>query len=97
MAEKVGERLRKAREKAGLSQVELAKRVKASRGAIYNWENDVTAIRNGYVPALAEAFGLHPSDITPFGGHPDNEALARIEEKLDQLLERIERRLSDIA
>jgi hypothetical protein len=48
------------------------------------------------VPALAAALGVHPSTITPFGSDPDRQALARIEEKIDRLLgriERIERRL----
>src|SRR5262245_66191862 len=90
---KIGERIRRAREKAGLSQAELARRIKVSRTAIYLWEEGETAIRNGKVPALAAALGLQPSDLNPFDGDP---TLARIEEKLDRIdarLERIERRL----
>ena len=97
MADKnVGERIRMAREKADLSQVELAKRVKVTRTAIYNWEEGV--IRNGTVPAPAAALGVHPSTFTPFGSDPDRQALARIEEETDRLLggiERIERRLNN--
>jgi transcriptional regulator with XRE-family HTH domain len=99
MADKnVGERIRMAREKADLSQVELAKRVKVTRTAIYHWEEGVTEIRNGTVPALAAALGVHPSTFTPFGSDPDRQALARIEEKIARLLggiERIERRLNN--
>ena len=90
---KVGDRIRRAREKVGLTQVALAKRIGVSRGAISNWEQGVTSIRNGKLPALAAALNLHPSELTPFGDYqradatPDQAALVRIEEKLDRLLD----------
>lgn len=90
---KIGERIRRARERAGLSQAELARRINVSRTAIYQWEEGQTTIRNGKVPALAAALGLQPNDLNPFDG---DSTLARIEEKLDRIecrLERIERRL----
>ncbi len=65
----VGERIRAARIKLGLSQVELAKRVGVSRGAIYQWEKDLTHIRPQKIPRLAAVLGFSsPSALSPFGG-----------------------------
>ncbi len=64
----VGERIQAARKKLGLSQVELAKKVGVSRGAIYQWENDLNHIRPQKIPRLAAVLGLSPSALSPFGG-----------------------------
>jgi SOS-response transcriptional repressor LexA len=64
----VGERIRAARERLKMSQVTLAKKVGVSRGAIYNWEYDLTDIRKEKVPRLASVLGLDPSALSPFGG-----------------------------
>jgi transcriptional regulator with XRE-family HTH domain len=65
----VGERIRIAREKLGISQVELAKRVGVSRGSIFQWENDRTQqIRKDKVPRLAAVLGLDVTALSPFGG-----------------------------
>ncbi len=64
----VGERIRTARQRLGLSQVELAKKAGVSRGAIYQWENDVNYIRPQTIPRLAAVLGLSPSALSPFGG-----------------------------
>ena len=63
----VGERIREAREKLGLSQVVLAKRVGVSRGAIWQWETNRTQIRAAKVPKLAAVLGLDVSALSPFG------------------------------
>jgi len=65
----VGERIRIAREKLGLTQVQLAKKVGVSRGAIWQWESDRTQqIRRDKVPRLAAVLGLDPTALSPFGG-----------------------------
>ncbi len=64
----VGERILAARKKLGLSQVELAKKAGVSRGAIYQWENDLNHIRPQKIPRLAAVLGLSPSALSPFGG-----------------------------
>lgn len=65
----VGERIRTARTKLGLSQVELAKRVGVSRGAIYQWEsNNTQQIRAEKIPRLASVLGISVSALSPFGG-----------------------------
>ena len=65
----VGERIRNARVKLGLTQVQLAKKVGVSRGAIYQWETDTTQqIRKDKVPRLAAVLELDPSALSPFGG-----------------------------
>lgn len=65
----VGERIRTARTKLGLSQVELAKRVGVSRGAIYQWESGNTQqIRHDKIPRLAAVLGISVTALQPFGG-----------------------------
>ena len=65
----VGERIRKAREKLGLTQVQLAKKAGVSRGAIYQWENDLTQqIRKDKVPRLAAILQVDVTALSPFGG-----------------------------
>lgn len=65
----VGERIRAAREKLGLTQVQLAKKVGVSRGAIYQWETDTTQqIRRDKVPRLAAVLGIDVTALSPFGG-----------------------------
>jgi transcriptional regulator with XRE-family HTH domain len=64
----VGERIRSARERLGMSQVALAKKVGVSRGAIYNWETDKTDIRKDKIPRLGSVLGMELSALSPFGG-----------------------------
>jgi transcriptional regulator with XRE-family HTH domain len=64
----VGERIRNARKKLGLTQVQLAKKVGVSRGAIYQWEKDLNIPRPDKVPRLAAVLGLDVTALSPFGG-----------------------------
>jgi transcriptional regulator with XRE-family HTH domain len=52
------DRLRKAREHAGLEQVELAERAGISRGSVSNYENGVTSPRRPQLLAWAMACGV---------------------------------------
>jgi transcriptional regulator with XRE-family HTH domain len=66
----VGERIRSARQRLGMSQVTLAKKVGVSRAAIYNWEIDRTDIRKDKIPRLGSVLGLELSalsTLSPFG------------------------------
>lgn len=65
----VGEKIKEAREKLGLSQVELAKKVGVSRGAIWGWESgSIVQIRANKIAKLAAVLDLDVSELQPFGG-----------------------------
>lgn len=52
-----GERLRRAREAAGLTQVELAERLGIKQNQISQWEADNTGPKRDRLPTLAAAVG----------------------------------------
>jgi transcriptional regulator with XRE-family HTH domain len=61
--ESLGSTLRRLRERADLSQEELAAKAQVSRASIQNWEADRRAPRRAESRRLAAALGV--SDITP--------------------------------
>jgi transcriptional regulator with XRE-family HTH domain len=89
----VGERITAAMKRLGLNNVQLAKKVGVSRQAVANWKTDVNVIRHDKIPPLAAVLGLHPSDLSPYGG-----VLAAVDEegKTDPLayLRRIDNNVS---
>jgi transcriptional regulator with XRE-family HTH domain len=54
----LGTMLKEAREKAGLTQEQLAEKTGLPVGSIRNWEQGHRTPRIGVVPALARAVGL---------------------------------------
>lgn len=70
----VGDRLRKAREDAGMTAVEFAKATDIARKTIYNYENEVTPPRRLTMRMWALATGVdshwleHGHTITPNDG-----------------------------
>lgn len=56
-ATKVGVRIRKARNEAGLSQEALAKAIKTSRRNVLRWEGGYNLPRVEHIAAIAEATG----------------------------------------
>jgi len=54
-----GDRLRKARESAGLSQQQLADRIGISRGSVTNYESDKHPVRRIVLNAWAAATGMN--------------------------------------
>ncbi len=61
----VGERLRKAREKRGLSQSQVAERLSKTQPTIHEWESDKSLPRTAEVRAVAEVYGLRPEMLLP--------------------------------
>lgn len=53
----------RARKKAGLSQAELAKRLKKSRASINEWEAGNHAPRTALLPALARVLGCEVAEL----------------------------------
>lgn len=60
-----GENLRRARERAGVSQAELAERVPCTRQAVSAWERGVSAPSYPMQVALARALRRNPSRLFP--------------------------------
>jgi transcriptional regulator with XRE-family HTH domain len=65
--QQIGERIRYARERAGLTQEELAKRIGKSQKAVSGYEKGQRAIRIDELPTLAEALGVAPGYFFGFG------------------------------
>jgi ribosome-binding protein aMBF1 (putative translation factor) len=61
MAKVIGDDLRKMREAAGLTQVELAKRLKRSQGFVAGAETGASRVGERYIQAVLKACGL-PED-----------------------------------
>ena len=58
-------RLRKLRQKAGLTQGELAKRLGSYQRTISGWETGQGAPSYTKLPQIAEALGVKPRDLLP--------------------------------
>lgn len=56
----LGERIRDARKKSGISQVDLAKRVGVSQPAVANWESGVHDPRRLMIAKIADALQVSP-------------------------------------
>ena len=60
----VGDRIKALRTDAGVSQTELAERIKVSKQTLYKYENNIiTNIPSDKIEAIASALGVSPSDI----------------------------------
>jgi transcriptional regulator with XRE-family HTH domain len=60
----VGNKLRQLREHEALTQQELAERAGLTVNAISRIEQEKASARPSTVRKLAEAFGVHPSELT---------------------------------
>ena len=92
-----GQLIRQARLTAGLSQAELAERVRLPRQQIVRWEGDVVEPGLSTLRRLLRACGFDlPLSLVPYTPDPEREAqLERIrrqtpQERLTGLLERLE-------
>lgn len=63
----IGKRIRAARERAGLSQDELARRVGVSRAAVGTWERDEKEPRKAIAQRLMSVLSLSASAFNRFG------------------------------
>ncbi|MEJ2061266.1 MAG: helix-turn-helix transcriptional regulator [Gammaproteobacteria bacterium] len=64
MRKNVGDRIKALRERAGMSQAELARRIHVSRPTITQWESRSTKnIREDNLIALAKAFGISVDEL----------------------------------
>lgn len=70
----IGDRIKKARKKTGISQAELAKLVGRSQSAVAEWEIGETEPRRNIVEKIATALNVSPLWLE-VGGATDNERL----------------------
>jgi transcriptional regulator with XRE-family HTH domain len=55
--------IRELRELSGLTQLELAFKLKVTPGSVYNWERGVSEPRSSQLRALARLFNVSMDDI----------------------------------
>jgi transcriptional regulator with XRE-family HTH domain len=61
----VGERLRKARQRIGKRQVDIADEVGRTQPTVAAWESDDALPETAIVRAVAKAYGLRPELLLP--------------------------------
>ncbi|WP_294304302.1 helix-turn-helix transcriptional regulator [uncultured Chryseobacterium sp.] len=59
----VGTNLKKLRSKTKYSQQDIADMLNVDRLTYVNWENETTEIKSGYIPKLADIFGVKIQDL----------------------------------
>ncbi len=59
----VGTNLKKLRSKTKYSQQDIADMLNVDRLTYVNWENETTEIKSGYIPKLADIFGVKIEDL----------------------------------
>lgn len=59
----IGKRIRKYREECGLSQSELAAKLKISSGRLSNWEQGLHRPNANIISEICNALNVSPSDI----------------------------------
>ena len=83
----IGDRIKKARLAAGLSQSELAKRMGISTNGVCQWEKGRRAPKVETVYKIAECIGCSPFDILATGDEETDTMLTPSE--IDQTIKRI--------
>lgn len=63
MPETIGERIRKVRIKAGLSQTKFAKAVYVTKKTVYRWEKDKSVPYAHDIKHISERFGVSCDDL----------------------------------
>lgn len=83
----LGERLRKAREDAGLSQTELAEKIgiKSSSGVISNWERDLNKPDADKIVRLCEVLKISASYLLDYYGKSDFQCTLSEQEHIKKL------------
>lgn len=61
----VGQRLRKARLKLNLRQLDIADKLGCTQPTIHAWESDATLPRTEDIRDVAAAYGLDPEHLLP--------------------------------
>lgn len=95
-----GARLKTLRERAGLTQEQLAEQMDVSGQSVWDWENGRKRPGLGRVPRLSEVLGVEPGLLFPPLGEPAGDAAPGPDDEglppggaLGERLDRIERKL----
>lgn len=73
-----GQRIRKARTDAGISQTELAAKIKVSKQTLYKYENDIiTNIPSDKIAEIAEICDVTPNYLMGWEGNPVMDQLSK--------------------
>lgn len=93
---RIGDRIKSLRTKRGISQVDLADKIKVSKQTLYKYENGiVTNIPSDKIEAMAEVFGVSPAYFMGWdNGFADRVTVYADELKAQQVAE-LYRRASD--
>lgn len=93
---RIGDRIKNLRTKRGISQVDLADKIKVSKQTLYKYENGiVTNIPSDKIEAMAEVFGVSPAYFMGWDdGFVDRVTVYADELKAQQIAE-LYRRASD--
>lgn len=67
-AEKIGQKIKAARERKGLNQKECAGLMPVAQSTWSDWENGKQAPRNSRLPAIAELLGIKVKDLLKASG-----------------------------
>ena len=70
----LGERLAQARERAGISQVELAKLMGTNQQAVAYWERKAVSLRSDVIVRLSEALDISADELLGTGKKPSRTA-----------------------
>ena len=62
---KISEKIRELREKAGLTQEELADRVGVQRNTVWRWENGKAKLKADNIQRLSFIFNVEPASLMP--------------------------------
>jgi len=84
-----GQRLAEARQKAGLSQVELGERLGLSQRAIAHWERRHVSLYPEQIEALCDALKISAEDLLGFNGKSRNKPGPK--SKIQQQAEAVEK------
>lgn len=89
----IGEKIKSLRESKGMSQVELAEKVQASKQTIYKYERGiVTNIPSDKIELLAEALGTTPAYLMGWYEEEKSINLVNDDEELTEYLEELKNR-----
>ena len=87
MSNFLGENIRREREKLGLSQTELGKKIGTTKQTISNWENGNRTPTSKTIDQLATLFKVSMDDLT---GRSNMQSLGRVYRYSEELTEFIE-------
>lgn len=86
----IGEKIQEARNKAGVSQRELAARVNAQGAAISQWENDKRTPKTEIMIKIADALGIGIAELLVLPPQCDRERINKMTEAVRKAGEQLE-------